>query len=424
MTLIATEINDTPARLAEKTAAQRRKPGFAVDAYFYRSQLVYRTELEEILFKSWLYAGHASQVPNTGDYFTYDLGEDSIVVVRDGGGEIHALMNVCRHRGARFCEGPEGSRKTFVCPYHGWVYELDGRLKAARGMQTRADFDPALYAVKRARCTVFEGLIFVNCDPGAPPFAKSLDTIEPALRPYGLPTAKVAHRRNYHVAANWKLALENYLECYHCATAHRAYAKLHTLEAPAAEVEALNADMLARAEAETGVAGIGHEHYQAYCSSPDFGCCAYTSRYALYDGFKTGSRGGEPVAPLMGEFKGYDGGAGDFQLGPLTFMLNYPDHCVLYRFTPRGIDSTDMEVAWFVRGDAEEGRHYDREAVTWLWDRTTREDQYIITRNSEGVHSRFFEPGPYHPEHESMCIEFVDWYLSALERSEANRQVT
>ncbi|MCY4566440.1 MAG: aromatic ring-hydroxylating dioxygenase subunit alpha [Gammaproteobacteria bacterium] len=421
MTLIATETNDSPARLSEMAAAQRGRPGFAIDAYFYRSQVVYRTELDEILYRSWLYAGHVSQVANPGDYFTYELGEDSMVVVRDGKGEIHALMNVCRHRGARVCEGPEGTLKTLVCPYHGWVYELDGRLKAARAMQVKADFDPGRYALKRAKCTVYEGLIFVNCDPDAGPFDTSLDSIAPALRPYGLPDARVAHRQNYPVEANWKLVLENYLECYHCATAHRAYARLHTLEALGAEVEALNARMLSRAEAETGVAGIAHDHYQAYGSSPDFGCCACTSRYALYDGFKTGSRGGEPVAPLMGEFKGYDGGAGDFQLGPLAFMLNYPDHCVLYRFTPRGIDNTDMDLVWFVRGDAEEGRDYDRDAVTWLWDRTSREDQYIITRNSEGVHSRFFEPGPYHPEHESMCIEFVDWYLSALERNKASR---
>ena len=416
MNLIATEVDDSPTRLAEEAAAQRLRPGFAMNGYFYRSPLVYRKELDEILYKSWLYAGHVSQVAKPGDYLLFDLAEESIVVVRDGDGQIHALMNVCRHRGSRFCEGPHGSAKTFVCPYHGWVYELDGRLKAARGMAAKADFDPARYALKRARCIEFEGLIFINCDPDAAPFQASLGTIEPALRPYGLPTAKIAHRQLYEVRANWKLVLENYLECYHCATAHRAYAKLHTLEALGAEVERRNARMLECAEERTGVPGITHEHYQAYCSAPDFGCCAYTSRYALYDGFDTGSKGGRPVAPLMGEFKGYDGGAGDFQIGPLAFMLNYPDHCVLYRFTPRDLGSTDMELVWFVRGDAEEGGDYDRDAVTWLWDRTTREDQYIITRNSEGVHSRFFEPGPYHPEHESMCIEFVDWYLSALER--------
>ena len=416
MKRIATETSDSPARLAEMAAAQRQRPGYAIDPYFYRSGVVYSKELDEILYRSWLYAGHVSQVPNPGDYITYELGEDSIVVVRDGNGAIHALMNICRHRGARVCEGPQGSLRTFVCPYHGWVYELDGRLRAARGMQANAGFDPGRYGLKSARCTLYEGLIFINCDPAPGRFDAALDTIAPALRPYGLPDAKVAHHQNYPVQANWKLVLENYLECYHCATAHRAYAKLHTLEALGAEVEALNAKMLQRAEAQTGVAGIAHDHYQAYLSSPDFGCCAYTSRYALYDGYRTGSRRGEPVAPLMGEFKGYDGGAGDFQLGPLAFMLNYPDHCVLYRFTPRGIDSTDMDLVWFVRGDAVEGRDYDRDAVVWLWDRTSREDQYIITRNSEGVHSRFFEPGPYHPEHESMCIEFVDWYLSALER--------
>ena len=177
-----------------------------------------------------------------------------------------------------------------------------------------------------------------------------------------------------------------------------------------------NAEMLARAEEKTGVTGITLEHSRVYRSAPAFGCCAHTRRYALYDGFDTGSRDGRPLAPLMGDFKGYDGGAGDFQLGPLAFMLNYPDHCVLYRFTPRGMASTDMELVWFVRGDAREGRDYERESLTWLWDRTTREDQFLIMRNSEGVHSRFFEPGPYHPEQERMCIEFVGWYLDALER--------
>ena len=417
MTVIATELDDTPARFAEQTAAQRSRPGFAMPTYFYRSQRVYRRELDEILFKSWLYAGHVSQVCEIGDYFLFDLGEDSIIVVRGGDGEIHALANVCRHRGSRICAAPDGSAEAFVCPYHGWVYELDGTLKAARSMDCVAGFDPSAYALKACRCTVFEGLIFVNCDPAAAPFETALRNIEPALRPYDLPTAKIAHRQNYAVGANWKLALENYLECYHCATAHRAYAKRHTLEALGEEVAHRNAEMLERAEAQTGVPGIGLEHSRVYGSSPDFGCCAHTRRYALYDGFMTGSRDGQPLAPLMGDFKGYDGGAGDFQLGPLAFMLNYPDHCVLYCFIPRGIASTDMELVWFVHGDAEEGPDYERDALTWLWDRTTREDQTLIMRNSEGVLSRFFEPGPYHPEQERLCIEFVDWYLDALERS-------
>ena len=119
MTVIAAEADDSPARLAAKTAAQRSRPGSALDPYFYRSQRVYRRELDEILFKSWLYAGHVSQVPNVGDHFVFDLGEDSIIVVRDGDGEIHALASVCRHRGSRICSEQQGSSQALVCPYHG-----------------------------------------------------------------------------------------------------------------------------------------------------------------------------------------------------------------------------------------------------------------------------------------------------------------
>ena len=418
MRSIATEQGDSLARLARQVAAQRAKPGFAMDAYFHRSELVYRKELDEILYKSWLYAGHVSQLANPGDYFLFDLGEDSIILARAEDGAIHALMNICRHRGSRLCEAAQGNRKAFACPYHGWVYNLDGSLKAARDMAAKAGFDPANYGLKKAQCLVFEGLIFINADPAATAadFDAALRRLAPALRPYDLPAAKIAHRQVYPVAANWKLVLENYLECYHCATAHRAYAKLHTLEALGDKVQRINAAMRERAQAQTGVPGITLDLYQAYGTAPAFGACIYTSRYALYDGFQTGSEGGKPVAPLMGAFKGYDGGAGDFQFGPLAFMLNYPDHCVLYRFTPRSLASTDMELVWFVRGDAKEGRDYDRGALIWLWDRTSVEDKHIIERNSEGVHSRFFEPGPYHPEHESSCLDFVDWHLAAMER--------
>jgi len=416
MSPIATMIDDSPELLAEKVTAQQRKPGYAMDPYFYRSHLVHEKELDEIVFRSWLYAGHVSQVAEPGDYFQYEVGEDAIIVSRDASGEVHAMFNICRHRGARVCEDMSGNRKTFVCPYHGWVYEMDGSLKAARAMEAFEGFDKADYGLKKPRVCVYEGLIFINCDPQAPDFEPALDTIAPALTPYDLPHAKVAHAQVYKVAANWKLALENYLECYHCATAHRAYAKMHTLQDLDDRVSHLNTDMLARAEEQTGVPGITHDHYQAYSSSKDFGSCVYTSRYALYDGYLSGTEDGQPAAPLMGQFKGCDGGAGDFQLGPLTFMLNYPDHCVLYRFTPRGITSTDMEIVWFVRGDAEEGKDYQRDAVTWLWHHTTLEDEYIIMRNSAGVNSRFFEPGPYHPGYEYICPDFVAWYLGALAR--------
>ncbi len=416
MKFIATDVADSKKKMLDMIAVQLQKPGFAMDRYFYRSHFTYQAELESVIFKSWLYAGHVSQVRHSGDFFLFEIGEDSLIISRDDLGQIGAMHNICRHRGARVCEESSGNKKAFVCPYHGWTYNTDGSLKRAREMERLNGFDCADYGLKKVRLVVFEGMIFINCDPDAPDFSVPLSHIAKPLGAYGLASARIADSRTYRVSANWKLCLENYLECYHCSSSHRQYARMHTLAAPDEKVKPINEAMLARAEELTGVKGITDDHYAYYNDSSAFGACSYHSRYALYDGFKTGSKDGEPVAPLMGKFRGYDGGAGDFQMGPLAFMLNYPDHCVLYRFTPRGITETDMEVVWYVNGDAKEGVDYAKDDLTWLWHQTTLEDEYIILRNSEGVNSNFFEPGPYHPEYEALCSEFVQWYLLALKR--------
>jgi Rieske 2Fe-2S family protein len=263
------------------------------------------------------------------------------------------------------------------------------------------------------------GLIFINCDPDAEDFLPLLENIRAPLGAYDLDHAKVAHKQTYSVDANWKLCLENYLECYHCASSHREYARRHTLRELEENVAHINAAMLARAEEITGVVDIGKEHRKLYLNADIFGGSLSHQRYGLYEGYQTGSQDGKPVAPLMGNMQGYDGGAGDYQMGPVSFMLNYPDHCVLYRFIPRGITQTDMQLVWFVNGDAEAGVDYDTDKLTWLWQYTTKEDEYIILRNSEGVNSRFFEPGPYQPEFESVSIDFIAWYLEGLKNAPA-----
>jgi phenylpropionate dioxygenase-like ring-hydroxylating dioxygenase large terminal subunit len=417
MKFIATDVDDSKNKMASMLQEQARHPGRAIDSYFYRSHLVYENELDNLVFKSWLYAGHISEIPNPGDYLLFEIGEDSVIIVRDEQGEVNALMNVCRHRGARVCEAASGNRKTFVCPYHGWVYKTDGSLKAAREMELLEGFDAANYGLKKARLLEYMGMIFINCDPDAADFLGPLKNLEKQLGAYDLENAKVAHKQTYKVDANWKLVLENYLECYHCATSHRAYARMHTLRDVDSKVRHIVQAMLDRTEEVTGVEGMGDSYYAIYQQAEGFGACTYTSRYGLFDGYVTGSEDGKPLAPLMGNIKGYDGGVGDFQLGPLTFMLNYPDHCVLYRFIPRGLTSTDMEVVWFVNGGAVEGVDYDKEKLTWLWHNTTLEDEFIITRNSEGVNSRFFEPGPYHPEFEETLQQFMCWYLETMEKA-------
>ncbi|MBE9537536.1 MAG: aromatic ring-hydroxylating dioxygenase subunit alpha [Proteobacteria bacterium] len=414
MKTIATDVDDSVQKMMRMVELQKAKPGYAIDPYFYRSHVVYQKELSELIFRSWIYAGHVSEIPNAGDYLLFEIGEDSFIITRDAEGEVHALMNICRHRGARVCENATGNCKTFVCPYHGWVYNLDGSLRAAREMDVLAGFDDAVLGLKRARVEVFMGMIYINCDLGAADFRAPLENIRQPLGAYDLEHAKIAHKETFRVEANWKLCLENYLECYHCATSHRAYARLHTFKDPYEKVSHIVEAMLARAEEITGVEGVVTPHRKIFADAEGFGCCVSHDRYGLYEPHQTGSEDGNAVAPLMGHMRGYDGGAGDFQMGPVTSMLNYPDHCVLYRFIPLGLTSTDMQIVWFVNGDAVEGVDYDKEKLTWLWRHTTAEDEYIISRNSAGVNSQFFEPGPLHPGFESTLMSFYDWYLEAL----------
>ncbi len=414
MTFIATDIDDSPSKLREKLRGQAMHPGRALDNYFYRSPRVYEHELDALVFRSWVYAAHTSELPDSGDYLLMSIGEDSLIITRDESGKLHALFNICRHRGARVCEQARGNRKSFVCPYHGWVYRTDGSLKAAREMDRLAGFDLESHGLRKARLVVYMGLIFINCDPDAADFLGPLSHLDRPLSAYDLANAKVAHKHTYRVEANWKLVLENYLECYHCATSHRAYARMHTLKDLYHRVESVVEAMLERTEAVTGIPGMGDQYSATYQEAEGFGSCVSTQRYGLYEGYQTGSEDGRPVAPLMGRIKAYDGGAGDYQMGPLSFMLNYPDHCVLYRFLPRSMTATEMELVWFVNGDAVEGVDYELDKLTWLWHHTTLEDEYIIRRNSAGVNSRFFEPGPYHPDYEATLQSFVHWYLETL----------
>ncbi len=415
MKVIATQVDDGNTRLARKIGAHH--DGRAMDNYFYRSHLIYQREQAQIFGRCWLYAGHVSQIPKANDFFLFEFGEDSMIVARTRESEVRAFANVCRHRGARVCEAPSGNAPVFVCPYHAWSYASDGALLSARHMQMRQDFDKADYGLVQVRAEVHEGLIFINLDADAPALAPHVKALTPALRPYRLDQAKLAYEHTFQVDANWKFALENYLECYHCGPSHQVYAQGHSLAEVDANVADLQEAMFARSRQATGLDSLDLFVDHAYDKTAAFGCETYTCRYALYDGHLTGSKDGQPVAPLMGDFKGYDGGTTDFQIGPITFTLNYPDHVVLYRFVPRGLTRTDMLVQWFVDGNAVPTRDYDRDALSWLWLHTSKEDEYIILRNAEGANSRFFEPGPLHPEFEEQQNRFIRWYLQALTRN-------
>ncbi len=252
------------------------------------------------------------------------------------------------------------------------------------------NFDPADWGLFPAQVRVFQGLIFVCASEEAPPLDQGLKRLAPLTAPFGFENLKVAHEASYPVPANWKLAVENYMECYHCAPSHQDYARSHTLKAPK-DVEALLPPLQARSAGiglPTETLDLTGEGAASPCTD------IYYRRYPLNDGYDTGSRSGAPLAPLLGDLTGFDGGATDVQIGPLNNFLVYADHIVAYRFVPRAMQETDIQIVWLVRGDAEEGRDYQIDDLTWLWHVTSLDDERIIRHNQEGVNSQFFQPGP------------------------------
>jgi phenylpropionate dioxygenase-like ring-hydroxylating dioxygenase large terminal subunit len=380
----------------------------AMDRAFYTDADIYEREISEIYLKSWLYAGHVSEIANVGDYFLFEFDRESVIIMRNSDDEISALLNVCRHRGSRVCLEKTGCAKKLVCRYHAWVYELDGSLRAAAHMKD--DFDKSALSLKKIHTEVLEGMIYVNFADDPAPFKPVRDAMTECLRPYRLDKAKVAYRETYAINGNWKLSLENYTECYHCLPAHPEYSKGHSLAKP----KARSVDPMELVMSKAGECGLSDTSInRIYDGAEGFGADYAYERYPMWRGHITGSKDGQPVAPLMGDIKGYDGGTTDFQIGPVTYALAYCDYVVIYRFTPVSLDKSECDITWLVNGDAEEGKDYDKDKLVWLWAVTTEADKRIIENNAAGVNSRYYRPGPL-SEMEDCTWKFLSWYQSAV----------
>jgi Rieske 2Fe-2S family protein len=359
--------------------------GHSLPAALYADHAVFTLDAR-MLQNRWSLAGHTSDLPSPGDHLVADLAGESAIVLRDQAGVLRAFANVCRHRGSRICD-KSGHAPVLTCPYHAWTYGLDGSLRFAREMGP--DFDNASHGLFPLHLAELGGLIFISFGNDPPSLQPAAAAIGPVAAQYGWAKARVAATRSYSVAANWKLVLENYHECYHCGPAHPEFSHLHALARPG----------------ERRIEGTSTEQWDA----PEPFRVLHS---ALSEGAATGSRDGNCVAPPMG------GKAGEcvfVELGFLTAMLGYTDYTVLYRFIPRGALSTDMDVIWLVDAAARESVDYQEAALTWLWDVTTQADKAIIERNQAGVTSRFYQPGRYGLM-EPGARQFIDRYGDELRR--------
>ncbi len=382
--------------------------GFTLQQAFYNRDDIYRADLEKVLSDQWHFVDHVSRLPNPGDYITHQFGDESIIVVRDKHGELHAHFNVCRHRGSLICLEPRGNSKRLVCPYHAWAYELDGRLSNAR--QMAEGFDAAQYGLHPCGVKVIEGLIFINLNPddGAD-IGLIEDNVLPFLRPHDLLHTKIVHEELYPTYANWKLAVENFRECYHCAPAHPEYTQVNAyVNARERGFGTYNktVDQWAERVKPSG-RKTGFERF-SYPRQPH-----NAWRMPIREGFVTLTEDGQPAGPLLGEFEEYDGAETGVFFGPLSYLYVTNDHATTFRFTPRSAQFTEVVVTWLVREDAVEGVDYDINKLKWMWDETTIQDTRIINDNQKGVNSSRYTPGPY-SEGEAGSARFTAWYLTRL----------
>ncbi len=396
-----------------------RRPGYGLPRPMYHDELLYRAEMESIWRGGWLFAGHSCQIPKPGDYFTYEVDGDSVIVVRGNDSQVHVLFNVCRHRGSIICEAAEGHVKRFICPYHQWTYDLDGHLLLWRGMQE--GLDKSQLGLHAAHARELEGMIFISLAEEPPDFEPAYEAIAPVVRPQGLNRAKVAKIMDFDVHSNWKLVWENNRECYHCNVNHPQYTKANfdhynaddTIERVATQLAMVTARSEAK-WAEQGLAVTRTESGLTEFPDPEHHIWYSANRTPLVDGFVSESLDGKQVAPLMGDYTDPDVGTVRVRMLPNFWNHSSCDHSVTVRLTPNGLHHTQIRMIWLVDEKAEEGKDYDLEKLLpfWLW--TAEQDWQICVNQQRGVNSHAYTPGPLSTYKEYNLDRFLRWYLQQM----------
>jgi Rieske 2Fe-2S family protein len=404
-----------PETVARRSAAIRepllpeRRTGFSLPQAYYTDEAIFRLDRERVFQARWLFGGHTCQVRRPGDYFTFEVGSDLLIVIRGDDGQIRALFNTCRHRGSRICTQESGHAGKLVCPYHQWAYERDGRLAAARWMGSA--FDRSAYPLHQAHVQVLAGLIFVCLADEPPDFESARAAIEPHVRPHGLDRAKICHVEDYTVRANWKVLFENNRECYHCAVGHPEFCKTnYDLGMPGDGRGSQEYDRVLQ-EQHAYWRSLGLETQAINFPNGEWFRAA---RMPLREGCVTESLDGQPVAPLMGDLRARTTGSLRIITLPNAWFHADSDYANSTQLLPLGPELTRARITWLVHEDAREGEHYDRERVVALWKITTEQDWQLCENNQAGIRSSRYQPGPLSTLTEHGVETFAQWYLKQL----------
>ncbi|CAN5680622.1 aromatic ring-hydroxylating dioxygenase subunit alpha [soil metagenome] len=401
-----------PAEISRLVADHR--PEGPLQRNFYVAPEVFEVDLARIFHRHWLFAGYSFQVARPGDFFTYRVGTESIVVVRDRQGEIRAFHNVCRHRGSQICKTETGNAHRLVCPYHRWTYELDGALV----LDTRREFGVAREGLSLRPVSIVDaaGLLFISFSDSPPDFSDALATIRRKMKPHAIARARIAHQVDYLVKANWKIVFENNRECYHCPPNHKEYnTAAYDVQRDAAMLDpSLQPGMdaiVARANARFRSLGLDEGDAMSTMTGAAFRC----HRTPVVEGSVTQSMDGKPLCDrLMGDIAEWDSGTLRTTVFPNFWQHTNCDYAAAARLTPLGPNETLVRGYWLVDGEAIEGKDYTLDRLLAIWDLTNKQDWTICADQQLGVSSLAYVPGPFSRVRERNTAHFLDWYLGEL----------
>ena len=228
----------SPAQPIEELIETARRPfadAKAMPPSVYTSAAFLEREIETVFSKEWMCVGRASGLANSGDYLTYELAGQPVVVLRDQAGALRAFSNVCLHRMSMLLEG-SGNKRAIVCPYHAWTYGLDGRLRGAPFMTETTGFCKDDYVLPAIRCEEWLGWIYVTLDKDRPSVAETLAPVAAMVSRYGMEHYVECFRETHVWDTNWKVLAENFMESYHLPVCHAdtvgGHSKLSEMECP------------------------------------------------------------------------------------------------------------------------------------------------------------------------------------------------
>jgi Rieske 2Fe-2S family protein len=332
----------------------------------YTDPAVFAREQARVFEAVWVCAARAGDLPRPGAFRTVPVGRESVLLTRDRADRVRAFLNVCRHRGARLCTEEAGEvRRAFRCPYHAWTYGLDGRLVAAPnlGELPAAERDQRGLAAVHVR--EWLGYVWVCLADDPPSFdetvrgavADALGSAD-AVAAYGVDRLEPGRREVYDVRANWKLIVENFMECYHCATIHPE------------------------------LTGVLPEFAEGRAAQADGGRGAAFG--ADVDGFTVD--GGSGFGRLGGVGEDRDRRYYAVTLPPQVFLNLVPDHVIVHRLLPLAPDRTRVECDWLYDPEVlASGADVARSAE--LFDRVNRQDFAACERCQPAMASRVYRDG-------------------------------